>query len=160
MVRDYKAPFRREEFLARSAETLRVKLDVKDVEQLDMPAILRRLELNRFSENGLLKIEFYVSQVGEIPAYVQYDPLRLKVDSELWDLAEQGGPAERFVLAHELGHVILHNKYVQPFSGKFKNFSQYGMQEDSAEWQANTWAGHFLVPDQLVSKVWDPKALS
>ena len=62
---------------------------------------------------------------------------------------------DRFTIAHELGHYILH--YIWPIKKHSVTpvpacASRYG--SDKAEWEANWFAAAFLMPKQLFSDAW------
>jgi hypothetical protein len=102
---------------------------------------------------GTLFIKQFDAREGEAPAFVTYKPLVLNVDIELWQLAKCFGYFEKYVLAHELAHLVLHDHNAKPFSGKEKGFTKFGTQEESAEWQADIWAHHFIVPDKWILRL-------
>lgn len=59
---------------------------------------------------------------------------------------------QRFTLAHELGHLILHIPHIQNYRIQAPLFKQIEtpalLQNDSAEWQANMFASAILMPRQ------------
>lgn len=115
----------------------------------------------RYKAKGELQINFYDQVDGEPPAYVTYKPLTLNVDRTVWDLALRNDPDARWIIAHETGHIILHDHTAKPFSRnphllKLKNY----MKENSAEWQADTWAFHLLMPDFILNCVEDAENLA
>jgi IrrE N-terminal-like domain len=107
---------------------------------------LRMLAAEPLLKGGQLKIRHFAANPGEAPAFVTYNPTTLHVDREIWEDGDQGEPGARFILAHELGHVILHDHHAQPFSGEKKKWIP--LAEESAEWQANTFADYFLISDE------------
>src|SRR5205814_2861743 len=77
---------------------------------------------------------------------------RLEVHREVWELAELGDPQARRILAHEIGHLVLHDHYAQSYSNNIeggRNFLRNRL-EESAEWQAITFESFFLVPDVML----------
>lgn len=93
---------------------------------------------------GGLDIKFYDQAKGQPPAHVSYNPLTLNVDREIWRDAKQGEPGARNILAHEVGHIVMHKH--DDLSYSFGKGSQLKAppDEESAEWQANIF-GHFLM---------------
>ena len=56
----------------------------------------------------------------------------------------------RFILAHEIGHIVMHSHYRQAFSYDEKNGIKFVQPEERAETQAHWFATHFLVPNRLI----------
>lgn len=158
MPRDYYVNFRSEETIADLAYKLRdahdsreePRFNVVDFVEHTLPAQLRMLK------KGALKIEFYDRDFEQDdPAFVSFKPLTLHVDRKIWAGAETGENYPRFVIGHETGHIFLHDHSAKAFS-KAKS-DQIGFADDghSAEWQANAFAGHFLLPNPVVQKIDD-----
>jgi hypothetical protein len=93
-----------------------------------------------------LRIKFFDSCLGDKPAWVDYNPLILHVDREIWDLASLGEPMAKFIIAHEIGHLVLHDHHAKSFSDDPGQHIKFAQKEERAEWQANTFASYFLVP--------------
>jgi Zn-dependent peptidase ImmA (M78 family) len=156
MLRDHHVNFRSEASIADLAYGLRDAHDsreqprfnvVKFVQQT-LPAHLKTLR------KGALKIEFYdVAFKQDDPAYVSFNPLILNVDRKVWADAEAGEDYPRFVIAHEIGHIVLHDYSAKAFSRDKADQIKFDDKEHSAEWQANTFAGHFLLPDPVIRKI-------
>jgi Zn-dependent peptidase ImmA (M78 family) len=72
--------------------------------------------------------------------------------------AASGGPRERFILAHELGHMILHADIIPEFSFS-QSIINYDYRKD-AGWQANEFAAWFLVDPQDKNKIKTPKDMA
>ncbi len=64
--------------------------------------------------------------------------------------AKSGDDFARFVLAHEVGHIVLHDHSTQAFSSDPSLQLKFPENEHSAEWQANKFAEYFLLPDGIV----------
>lgn len=97
---------------------------------------------------GGLKIEFYDQGEGQPEAFVSYRPLTLHVDREIWKDANLGVPRSRYILAHEVGHIVLHRVDADlGFSEGPDAQLRAPPEERSAEWQANVFAHFLLVPD-------------
>lgn len=66
------------------------------------------------------------------------------------------------MLAHEIGHILLHDHYANAFSSdKDAQVVFVGStKEDFAEWQAITFAGHLLLPTHVVRKFNDALILA
>lgn len=65
----------------------------------------------------------------------------IKIREDVFDRASQGVPRDRFTLAHELGHYTLHAD--EGYARKMADDSVPPFQK--SEWQANAFAGEFLV---------------
>jgi hypothetical protein len=169
--RDYKVPFRREESLADSALACRkfagnenfARFNVVEFVERVLPRILEK------KKKGHLTIKFFDAIEGAAPAYVEFNPsmtlhvdrsMTLHVDRETWELANLGDPYSKFVIAHEVGHIILHDHYAQAFSDDPNAQITFAQDEESAEWQANTFASYFLVTPQVLGAFRDPQELS
>jgi IrrE N-terminal-like domain len=123
----------------------------------------------RGRKKGKLSVEFFDREFDqEDPAYVKFDPTRrdnyvtLHVDRKIWELAERGDSYACWVLAHEIGHILLHDHYANAFSSD-KNAQVIfvgSTKEDFAEWQAITFAGHLLLPTHVVQKFNDALILA
>jgi Zn-dependent peptidase ImmA (M78 family) len=145
MRRDHKVRFRRQEEIKSVAERARTLGDERTRAGFRITNYLRKLATQELLKTGLLHIRSFSAVADEAPAYVTYNPTTLHVDHGIWQEADEDVPAARFILAHELGHVILHDHYAQPFSGEKQRW--ISREEESAEWQANTFADFFLISD-------------
>jgi hypothetical protein len=92
-------------------------------------------------------------------ASVTFNPLTLHVAEDIWDSAREDDPFARFVLAHEFGHISLHRYDEHNFSSDPARRISFAEKEYSAEWQADTFALHFFMPDHLVRKLKTPDVL-
>ncbi|UVO34016.1 ImmA/IrrE family metallo-endopeptidase [Bradyrhizobium arachidis] len=107
---------------------------------------------NQIKAKGKLVLEFYDQGPGDAPAYVTFNPLTLHVDHGVWDAADRGEPYARYIIAHEIGHLVLHDRYAVAFSEEEAALLSYVQNEESAEWQAHVFAALFLVPDHIAIK--------
>jgi hypothetical protein len=114
----------------------------------------------RFNAKGRLKIEFYDRCKNDDPAYVTFEPLTLHIDRRVWSSAAAGQAYARFIVAHEIGHIVLHDQFAVAFSQGGQAQLNYLQDEESGEWQANVFAGYFLAPDHLVLKLQDPDVIA
>jgi hypothetical protein len=135
------------------AEQLRKEYWPEGILPIDMVEIIElRLELDVEPVLGLLS-------VLDMDAYLKTDLSGIVVDQECY-MQDRFANRLRFSLAHELGHYFLHRDIYSRLSLntpiEWKEFilnvpeAEYG----NFEWQANEFAGRFLVPyDQLNLKV-------
>ncbi|HEY5081955.1 MAG TPA: ImmA/IrrE family metallo-endopeptidase [Bauldia sp.] len=150
MGRDYKFYFRSEELIAEDASRLLAKLGLRGATYFNICDFIEHQLGPWLRSNGKeeLTIRLFDASPGENLAFVSFDngnPI-LNIDTSVWEEAKIGEPSARYVLAHEIGHVVLHAHYDLAYSAdpalKLAPFQQ----EESAEWQAHTFARHFLVP--------------
>jgi Zn-dependent peptidase ImmA (M78 family) len=109
---------------------------------------ITRLVGKPFKKVGALHLEIFEEERSSI-AYVSFNPLTLHVHREIWEDAEIGEPKSRFILAHELGHIVMHGYYQQAYSEDEKARLTFVPPEESAEAQANWFAALFLAPDHM-----------
>jgi hypothetical protein len=110
----------------------------------------------RFHSKGTVKVEFYDrTNDDDDPAYVTFRPLTLHIDRKIWKAADNGEIYARYIVAHEIGHIVLHDEFALAFSDEDAAQLKYLQDEESGEWQANIFAGYFLAPDHIVLKLQD-----
>ena len=149
MSTEYYASPARETEIEQKAYAWRETLDIGfDVLSPDMVSVL---------ELKLPKIlpEFYLivkdnTEYG-VEAYTEFDPPRITATTDVYNGAVIFDGRSRMTLAHELGHLVLHKKAV-PLN---RAPSQYQALKKlpsycSAEWQANTFASYFLLPEAVI----------
>jgi IrrE N-terminal-like domain len=151
MLKDYYVEFRREEDIAEIALAWRKAAQNENSAYFNVVEFVETV-LRRTLSRGPINIEFFDAPEDQPPAYVTFAPsLTLRVDRELWDLAKLGDPEARFIIAHEIGHLILHNHNAKGFSDDPTARIKFGEKEHSAEWQADTLAAYFLLPTHIVA---------
>ena len=146
MATDYKVQRRTYDDVAMSATNLRIRLGIEHCFSFNIVHQIRRMKGKEFGELGSLDIHLFT---GHGVPYVTFDPLVLHVDKEIWDEAELNEPMARFMLAHELGHLVLHRYYRQEFSASNEQHLKAFPAEERSEPQANWFAATFLAPDYL-----------
>lgn len=68
------------------------------------------------------------------------------ISEETYDYAADGDGRARFTVAHEIGHLFMHKgqmSFARSSTGSHKIF-------EDAEWQADTFASHFLIDDSYL----------
>ncbi|AEB08502.1 ImmA/IrrE family metallo-endopeptidase [Desulfobacca acetoxidans] len=131
------------------ADRARDELWAKEKLPIDMEEIIElKLQLNVEPTHGLLNLI-------DMDAYLKMDLSGIVVDYDSYMEARYANRL-RFSLAHELGHYILHKdvylKLNLTSAEEWKNFiinvpeDEYG----DFEWQANEFAGRFLVPHNFL----------
>lgn len=162
--RDYKVLFRREESIEQIALKCRRFAGIENDGYFNIVVFVEealRLILERLNK-GVLNICFFDAGPDDDPAYVEFVPrMTLSVDKEIWQLARMGDPLARFIAAHEIGHLVLHDHDAKAFSNDpASQISFESMNEYSAEWQANTFAPYFLLPTHIVESIGDARRLA
>lgn len=116
-----------------------LNLGNKKIDMVELIEFILPVYLEDFSYSILEKIE-----MGDDEARTYPDSLLIEIRSDVYNDLTNGGRREQFTLAHELGHLIMHagiDKKVR-FA---RNKQAHKIYEDS-EWQANEFAGEFLMP--------------
>ncbi len=65
-----------------------------------------------------------------------------RIRESVYNNAIEGSPRDRFTIAHEIGHLFLHDDVSVSFARNEKSIPAY----KDPEWQANTFAAELLVP--------------
>lgn len=118
----------------------------------DITEFVTQVLAKKFLKKGPLSIKFLENDAEGPPAYVTYKPLTLHIKKRVWELARAGHGRSRFIVAHEIGHILLHDHTAQAFSGNPDLQNKFAQREHSAEWQADTFAAHFLLPDEVAEQ--------
>jgi len=106
--------------------------------------------LTKLSFTHSVPIRYFDLTDGADPAYVKFNPLELHIARVIRRSAEDNDGYARFVIAHEIAHLRLHSDGVNSFSPFSAHEERWFIKEQSVEWQANTWAAYFLLPDVVV----------
>jgi IrrE N-terminal-like domain len=148
MGRDYKALHMWvEEDLARIALDVRRRAGYRDNEL----TFCAWEALGRLPFMRNVRVEFFDHSEKKDPAFVRFDPsIELHIAREIYQAAKEHDGYARSVILHEAAHVRLHNNGENSFSPYHEYDDKLHIKEWSVEWQANTWAGHFLLPDSIV----------
>jgi len=150
LLPDCKVDFVHERVLADEALRWRKRSGTENYAYFDIVAFVERVL--RPNAKRPFKIAFFHQVPGAKPAYVSYKrQITLHVDREVWLDAKDGDPIARFIIAHEIGHLLFHDHRAQAFSNDPSERLKFAQPEYSAEWQANTFAFYFLVPDHMVA---------
>ncbi len=155
MPRDHVVSYRSEETIAQLAVRLRDANGSRSDPTFDIVDFVERTLRHHLKniKKGTLKIDFYDREFRQDdPAYVTFRPLTLHVDRTIWADAKTGEEHTRFVIAHEVGHLVLHDHSAKGFSNDKSDQIRFADDGESAEWQANAFARHFLVPDLVLEK--------
>src|SRR5689334_5900742 len=156
MPRDHYVGFRSERSIAQIAQELRDAGCARNDYAFNIVEFVEQVlpEQLRGSKKGKLKVELYEMKFKyDDPAYVTYEPLTLHSDTTVWNDARFGDDYAREIIGHEIGHVVLHDRSAKAFSNDKSAQLSFADDGQSAEWQANTFLDHFLVPDAIVREL-------
>jgi Zn-dependent peptidase ImmA (M78 family) len=149
-LRDYQVRFTREEEIAAIALEWRKEAGNENSAEFNIVEFIENVLAKKIRKKGPLHVDFFQMQYRGDPAYVTFEPLTLHVDSDVWHRAKLGDPECRYILAHEAGHLILHDHHAKAFSNDGSVNIKFATKECSAEWQASVFAAYFLLPDHIV----------
>jgi len=116
--------------------------------------------IEKMYARGMLD-EFEVVERHLMPSqYALTTPSKRKmlIRDDTYDSARKGESRGRFTLAHEIGHLILHANTVPEFA--FSQAPSYHHYNEDVEWQANEFAGWFLVSPEPSLLLKNPKSIS
>lgn len=156
---DHYVAYRHEQSIAAAAEELRRSFGIVSAARFDITDILQRLTKHDILGKGRLEIVEFDMAADDKPALVTYNPLKVHIDREISFFAKLGDPYSRYILAHELGHIILHDHNAKAFSDNPDLQIKFGEPEHSAEWQATMFAAYFLLPNHIVRSLGDVQQL-
>jgi hypothetical protein len=159
MLSDHKVRPRTYQEIRQLAENIRSKLCGDGVGVVRAANAILRLTNDLKIDGQSLKLEITNLKKIGAPAAVSYGPLKLEFDKTIWTKALLFNDAgANYIAAHELGHIAMHNHDAQPFSGVKEDYIDF--KEQSAEWQANTFADCFLIIDSQIEHYISPDVLS
>jgi hypothetical protein len=93
-------------------------------------------------------------------AYTVHNPPRIVVREDVYNLAKQDHPLNRSILAHELGHVVLHGLSHRAFRSSSIYHPKFARRLIRLEEQAHRFGAFFLMPRFLVDRYQNPAALA
>ena len=148
-ARSYKA-------VAHSAESLARKLFPRAVAAGAAIPVQELLRMPRLAEALGAAATLQVDEAVREEAVSEFrrGTVSVRLRKDVWQGAQAGNARFRFTLAHELAHVILHRRDLEANRGRaFRDMvtATEKLPPDvpiycSPEWQANAWAGAFLMP--------------
>jgi hypothetical protein len=109
------------------------------------------------SSKGRYMIELSTYDILGNYALVTYDhktplkSIKISVDREVWQEAKLGEPFARYIITHELAHMLIHDGQQLHYSDTSKGCKGYPPDERSAEWQANVFTHFFLVSEKAAA---------
>ena len=116
------------------------------------------VDLARFVEYELSEAGFVYDivsgdEMGDDEAHAYPDSGVLRIREDIYDALIRKDCRARFTIAHEIGHLTLHQGVPLRWAGTPQNnvSRTHAFYEDS-EWQADTFAAEFLMPVDLIRK--------
>lgn len=119
--------------------------------RFDVVDFLLNTFMKRFKGGLELKL-FKRNSPKDVLAYATFKPNILHVDENIWALAKAGSAYAQYIIAHEIGHFVLHSNLPKGFSSDPGHQITYAENGHSAEWQANTFAGYLQLPTAVVEQ--------
>lgn len=97
------------------------------------------------------------SELGEQHGVTRPELKEMWIREDVYEGARQGVGRDRFTIAHELGHYLLHNE-----PGLARTLKPRGSLQAfrCSEWQANSFAGALLIPTDVAQALRDPYAIA
>ncbi|KAA0791764.1 ImmA/IrrE family metallo-endopeptidase [Bacillus sp. BPN334] len=128
------------------ANTLRSIMDMEYEEYFPIVDFLELglTELFKDFEYEIVSIDEMVGKYGV--TYPEKNLIRLRED--VYEGAIDGRARDRFTVAHEIGHFIMHSPGKIELA-RTQNIESIPAYKDP-EWQANTFAGELLAPPQII----------
>ena len=105
--------------------------------QVNVIQCLDKLLINDFLEYEVVSDNELKGSYAETDLYFR----KIIIKESVYFGDVQGNPRDRFTIAHELGHMVLHTQGIT----LCRNNERINIYEDP-EWQANQFAAEFLVP--------------
>ncbi len=147
--------FRGEETIAAEANAVRRRGGVTSDEYFNITQLIEETlpQYPVLRKKGELRLVPFEDGAGNPPAFVTFGPPTLHYHRPIWSEADQGEPWSRFVLGHEVGHLVLHDHFALAYS-KEAAADIKGLDPGfNVEWQANTLAYHLFVPDEFAAAI-------
>lgn len=158
MRHDYKVRSRGRDQIAETALRARQRASCGRQWTFNVATYVEEVLVRQLS--GGLHLSLFDKQDGEPPARVTFGPTTLHVDRGIWNLAKfHNQPYARFVIAHEIGHLLLHRDQAMAFSDQLRAKPTYYPDHQSSEWQASVFALHFLLPRYMVIELREVDAI-
>lgn len=88
-----------------------------------------------------------MEEMGSRYAVTYPEEKRIDIREDVYDRAVDGNPRDRFTIAHEIGHYLMHSPSTVSFA---RDNGERTPPYLDPEWQANTFAGELLAPPALI----------
>ncbi|WP_332238861.1 ImmA/IrrE family metallo-endopeptidase [Sporolactobacillus sp. KGMB 08714] len=121
-----------------------------DLNKAEPFPIMRFLEscMSEIDENFNYEI-VPIEQMPDKYAVTYPEEHLIKIRQDVYDRACDGSHLDRFTIAHEIGHYILHQPAKVAFARSINGKTKIPAFKEP-EWQANTFAGELLAPPDLI----------
>lgn len=127
--------------------------------RFDVVRLLLDHVLPDLAKNGkTIVLKIVENDTYEPEASVDLAADEMCVQRWVWERALEQDEHARLVIAHEIGHLILHRDQLFAFSRGLKKQLGFLAPEESAEQQANWFAAALLLPDAVVRRLKDKDA--
>jgi Zn-dependent peptidase ImmA (M78 family) len=137
----------------RAAQWRRADPETADAHWFDVPAFLQGVVLPELARQGRrIDIEVVGNDEPE-QALVDVKAGKLFVREAVWHKAAKHDPRARLIIAHEIGHLVLHGDQVHAFTKPYDYGLSYLQDYESAEYQANWFAWSLLLPDRVLLRL-------
>lgn len=122
--------------------------------RFDVVRLLLDHVLPDLAKNGrTIELRIVENDIESPEAWVDLNAGEMCVQRSVWDAANAQDEHARLVIAHEIGHLILHRDQVFAFSRGLEKKLGFLAPEESAEQQANWFAAALLLPDQVMRRL-------
>lgn len=126
---------------------LRKILGCSPRDPLNIIAILEHAMPELYSE-----FNFVIKHQSEMSidkhAYTDPETNEIVIREDIYERARSGEGRDRFTIAHEIGHYILHNTNLLKLTRVYPN--EKIMPYEDVEWQADAFAGELLCPSSAI----------
>lgn len=122
--------------------------------RFDVVRLLLDHVLPDLARNGrTIQLRIVEDDIEAPDAWVDLNVGEMCVQRFVWDGANAQDEHARLVIAHEIGHLVLHRDQVFAFSRGLEKKLGFLAPEESAEQQANWFAAALLLPDQVMRRL-------
>lgn len=146
----YKAEPLSNEDICELTKQLRGILKCSSTASLNIVAILEHA-MPQLYENFIFSVREKKDMRIDSHAYTDPDNNEIVIREDIYDRARNGEGRDRFTIAHEIGHFILHNTKLLTLTRTYPN-EKIKPYED-VEWQADSFAGELLCPACALKKM-------
>lgn len=154
---DFKVSRRyREDIVKLAAQWRAANLAWATANSFDVVRLLQEFVLPTLLKYGREIVLRIVDDDWELPdGWVDWDNGEVCFQNFVWEQALASEPHGRLVVAHEIGHLLLHRDQSFAFSKGLEKKLNFLEPEESAEQQANWFASALLVPDSVLRRLSD-----
>lgn len=136
--------------IANFAKFIRKNCGYTDTEPVDILRILEK-ELPKLLYSFDYRILEKEDMRLDCHAYTDIESNTIFIREDIYERARKGEGRDRFTIAHEIGHCLLHNKRMGLLTRVYGN-EKIKPYED-IEWQADAFAGEFLCPSSAIKNM-------